>query len=69
MNDLLIEFLTVLDKDDVLKQKYLSDPKGTAEAYGLKSADVSILVNNDVEAMKKRAEAEGADMIDISLAK
>jgi hypothetical protein len=69
MNDRLIEFLTLLDKDDALKQKYFSDKKGTAEAYGLEAADVSILVNNDVEAMKKRAEAEGADMIDISLAK
>ncbi|MDP5133354.1 MAG: hypothetical protein NWQ54_20935 [Paraglaciecola sp.] len=68
MTDRLIEFLTVLDKNDELRQQYLSDKKGTAEAYGLNADDVSILVNNDVEAIKKRADAEGADMINISLA-
>jgi hypothetical protein len=69
MTDRLITFLIELDKDDALKQKYLSDPKGTAQAYGLTPEDVAICVNNDTQVMKARAEAEGADMITISHAK
>jgi hypothetical protein len=69
MTDRLIAFLIELDKDDALKQQYLSDPKGTATTFGLEPADVAICVSNDTKTMKARAEAEGADMIEISHAK
>lgn len=66
MTDRLIEFLIEVDKDAALKQRYFADPKGTAEAFGLAPADVEICVNNDVAAIKARAEAEGAVSMDIS---
>ena len=65
MADRLVEFLTDMDKDDGLMKKYKSDPEGTAKAYGLDSEDVKVCVNNDVDAMKKRCDAEGADYIEI----
>ena len=65
MADRLVEFLIELDKNDEMKQKYLSDPKGTAEKFGLAPADVEICANNDTETMKKRCESEGADTLDI----
>jgi hypothetical protein len=68
VKDRLIEFLTVLDKDDALKQRYFADQKGTAEAFGLEPEDVTILLNHDVDAIKKRAEAEGAAVLNIGLA-
>lgn len=42
MNDLLVKFLIAMDKDEKLKQQYVSDPKGTAEAFGLSDEDVQI---------------------------
>lgn len=66
MADRLISFLIELDKDDALKQKYLEDPKDVAQAYGLTPEDVAICVNNDAEAIKARAEAEGADIVQIT---
>ncbi|GAB5380214.1 MAG: hypothetical protein Alis3KO_25230 [Aliiglaciecola sp.] len=63
MADLLVKFLITMDKDDELKKKYLADPEGTARAFGLPEEDVRICANNDLEAMKKRCEAEGADWV------
>ena len=66
--DKLIEFLTELDKDETLKQECISDPKNAAEKYGLDPDDVKICESNDVEAMKKRAEALGADTLNVKIA-
>ena len=69
MNDLLVKFLIAMDKDEKLKQQYVSDPKGTAEAFGLSDEDVQICAKNDVAAIKNRCEAEGADNLEISHSK
>jgi hypothetical protein len=53
MNDLLVKFLIAMDKDEKLKQQYVSDPKGTAEAFDLSDEDVQICAKNDVAAIKK----------------
>ncbi|WP_133470327.1 hypothetical protein [Paraglaciecola marina] len=66
MTDPLIAFLIELDKDEALKQKYLADPQAVAESCGLTPEDVAICVKNDTKAMAQRAEAEGADSIQIS---
>ena len=69
MNDLLVKFLIAMGKDEKLKQQYVSDPKGTAEAFGLSDEDVQICAKNDVAAIKNRCEAEGADNLEISHSK
>tara|TARA_B100001063_G_C16597422_1_gene468853 strand:+ start:384 stop:593 length:210 start_codon:yes stop_codon:yes gene_type:complete len=69
MNDLLVKFLIAMDKDEKLKQQYVSDPKGTAKAFGLSDADVQICAKNDIDAIKSRCEAEGADNLEISHSK
>ena len=69
MNDLLVKFLIAMDKDEKLKQQYVSDPKGTAEAFGLSDEDVQICAKNDVAAIKNRCEAERADNLEISHSK
>lgn len=63
MTDKLVDLLGKMDKDDALKQKFIADPKGTAEAHGLAPEDVEICQNNDVEAMKSRCDAAGADLV------
>lgn len=65
MADSLVKFLISMDKDDELKKKYLADPEGTAKSFGLSKEDVQICATNDVEAMKERCEAEGADAVTI----
>ena len=55
----LVDFLNQIDKDEKLKQKYLQDPQGTAEAYGLDADDVKILTSGDEEAIKSRSKAAG----------
>lgn len=67
--DKLVDFLNEMDKNDDLKQKYIKDPKGTAEAYGLDADDIKICEKGDVEAMKKRADAVGADVVSVNLTK
>lgn len=57
--DKLVDFLNQIDKDEKLKQKYLQDPQGTAEAYGLDADDVKILTSGDEEAIKSRSKAVG----------
>ncbi|MFT2092619.1 hypothetical protein [Paraglaciecola sp. 2405UD69-4] len=66
MTDPLIAFLIELDKNEALKQEYIANPKAVAEAHGLPAEDVDICVNNDLESMKLRAEAEGAETINIT---
>lgn len=68
MTDPLIAFLIELDKDEALKQKYLADPKAVAESCGLTPEDVAICVENDTQAIKERAKAEGADTLNITQA-
>lgn len=63
MADSLVKFLISMDKDDELKKKYLADPEGTAKSFGLSKEDVQICAKNDLEAMKKRCESEGADWV------
>ena len=58
--DKLVDFLNEMDKNDDLKQKYMKDPKGTAEAYGLDADDVDICASGDEEKMKGRCDAAGA---------
>lgn len=64
-----MKFLISMDKDASLKQQYLDDPKSTAESFGLSKEDVQICANNDLAAIKKRCEAEGADNIEVSHSK
>ncbi|MDO6567699.1 hypothetical protein Q4561_11575 [Alteromonas sp. 1_MG-2023] len=69
MKDLLVRFLITMDKDAKLKQQYLKDPEGTAKAFGLSDEDVQLCAKNDVNAIKGRCEAEGADNLEISHSK
>ena len=59
MTDRLVDFVNALDQDPVLQDKYSKDPKATAEAFGVSSDDVSILLGDDSEALKKRLDMVG----------
>ncbi|TRY33144.1 hypothetical protein [Aliiglaciecola sp. M165] len=69
MADKLVKFLITMDKDEDLKKKYLADPEGTARSFSLNEEDVQICAKNDLESMKQRCEAEGADNVQIDCSK
>lgn len=50
----LVDFIEALDTDANLKEQYLNDPTGTAEAYGLSADDVATIKNKDWDSVNKQ---------------
>ncbi|GEM_PF-209045 len=59
MTDKLVDFVNELDQDPKLQEEYKQNPKEVAERYKLEGEDLRILLENDMEAIKKRFEQEG----------
>lgn len=63
MKDKLTEFANALDQDPALQNKYTQNPRQTLEAFGVDEADITLLLSEDMKAIKDRLEMSGMKAI------
>lgn len=54
----IAEFLIELARDDELRERFESDPRATAEEFGLEGEKVELLIAGKLREMRIRIEAE-----------
>ena len=59
MTDKLTEFISELDKDPELQNRYKENPRQTLESFGVASNDIDLILGNDLVALKVRLEMSG----------
>lgn len=63
MSDKLVEFAIALDQDPTLQKRYTTNPEKTLKEFGVEDNDVSLLMGDDLSAIKERLALSGLHAI------
>lgn len=61
MTDKLVEYMVELNENTDALERHNEDPEGAAADFGLDAADIELIVNQDVEEIKRRCESSPID--------
>lgn len=68
MTDKLVDYILAINANPDMLEQHVKNPVESATLYGLDDSDITLIANDDKEAIKKRLEANNKDVKGMMLA-